>query len=81
MAPSWLLTQVLIGVAKVLPKQKLVPMNDFTEKAFRDKKKIPLVIFFLFITHITINLTSNDSKTLTALYFIFPYFPLTVVDV
>ncbi|KAK1363603.1 Caffeoylshikimate esterase [Heracleum sosnowskyi] len=45
MAPSWLLTQVLIGVAKVLPKQKLVPMNDFTEMAFRDKKKIPLATY------------------------------------
>ncbi|KAL8117991.1 caffeoylshikimate esterase-like [Apium graveolens] len=45
MAPSWLLTQVLIGVAKVLPKQKLVPMNDFTAMAFRDKKKIPLATY------------------------------------
>ncbi|XP_057481562.1 caffeoylshikimate esterase [Actinidia eriantha] len=36
MVPPWLLTQILIGVAKFLPKQKLVPQKDLAEMAFRD---------------------------------------------
>ncbi|KAL8472581.1 hypothetical protein ACS0TY_029692 [Phlomoides rotata] len=39
MIPPWLLTQILIGVAKFLPKQKLVPQKDLAELAFRDVKK------------------------------------------
>ncbi|KAJ8641658.1 hypothetical protein MRB53_018352 [Persea americana] len=39
MVPSWLVTQVLIGMAKLLPKGKLVPQKDFGEMAFRDLKK------------------------------------------
>ncbi|KAL6521521.1 hypothetical protein OROGR_018090 [Orobanche gracilis] len=37
--PPRLLTQILIGVAKVLPKSKLVPQKDLAELAFRDAKK------------------------------------------
>ncbi|KAG5623608.1 hypothetical protein H5410_008826 [Solanum commersonii] len=37
--PSWLLTQILIGVAKFLPTQKLVPTQDLGELAVRDAKK------------------------------------------
>lgn len=39
MVPPWIVTQFLIGVAKFLPKQKLVPQNDFGDMAFRDPKK------------------------------------------
>ncbi|KAM1011825.1 hypothetical protein ACFX2C_047121 [Malus domestica] len=39
MVPPWLLTQILIGVAKFLPKQKLVPQKNLAEAAFRDLKK------------------------------------------
>ncbi|KAK4410193.1 Caffeoylshikimate esterase [Sesamum angolense] len=39
MVPPWLVTQILIGVAKVLPKHKLVPQKDLAELAFRDVKK------------------------------------------
>lgn len=43
MVPSWLVTQVLIGMAKLLPKGKLVPQKDFGEMAFRDLKKRKMV--------------------------------------
>ncbi|XP_048444063.1 caffeoylshikimate esterase-like isoform X1 [Pyrus x bretschneideri] len=39
MVPPWLLTQILIGVAKFLPKQKLVPQKNLAEAAFRELKK------------------------------------------
>ncbi|KAG8384087.1 hypothetical protein BUALT_Bualt04G0081600 [Buddleja alternifolia] len=39
MVPPWVVTQILIGVAKLLPKQKLVPQKDLAELAFRDVKK------------------------------------------
>ncbi|KAM1965970.1 hypothetical protein ACFX15_046245 [Malus domestica] len=39
MVPPWLLTQILIGVAKFLPKKKLVPQKNLAEAAFRDLKK------------------------------------------
>ncbi|CAA3003361.1 caffeoylshikimate esterase [Olea europaea subsp. europaea] len=39
MVPAWLVTQILIGVAKLLPKWKLVPQKDLAESAFRDVKK------------------------------------------
>ncbi|XP_009629754.1 caffeoylshikimate esterase-like isoform X2 [Nicotiana tomentosiformis] len=39
MVPPWLVTQILIGIAKFLPKQKLVPQQDLAELAFRDVKK------------------------------------------
>ncbi|XP_011097199.1 caffeoylshikimate esterase [Sesamum indicum] len=39
MVPPWLVTKILIGVAKVLPKHKLVPQKDLAELAFRDVKK------------------------------------------
>uniref|UniRef100_A0A5B7BC79 Putative caffeoylshikimate esterase-like n=1 Tax=Davidia involucrata TaxID=16924 RepID=A0A5B7BC79_DAVIN len=45
MVPPWLLTQILIGVAKVLPKQKLVPQKDLAEMAFRDLNKRKLTAY------------------------------------
>ncbi|KAF3444170.1 hypothetical protein FNV43_RR13860 [Rhamnella rubrinervis] len=39
MVPPWLLTQLLIGLAKFLPEMKLVPNKDLAEAAFRDLKK------------------------------------------
>ncbi|KAF3640525.1 putative caffeoylshikimate esterase-like isoform X2 [Capsicum annuum] len=39
MVPPWLVTQLLVGIAKFLPKQKLVPQQDLAELAFRDVKK------------------------------------------
>ncbi|CAI9110681.1 OLC1v1010748C1 [Oldenlandia corymbosa var. corymbosa] len=37
--PPWLVKQVLIGIAKLLPKQKLVPQKDLADLACREKKK------------------------------------------
>lgn len=45
MVPPWLVTQVLIGVAKLLPKRKLVPQKDLAELAFRDVKKRNLTAY------------------------------------
>ncbi|XP_073148889.1 caffeoylshikimate esterase isoform X2 [Henckelia pumila] len=39
MVPPWLVTQILIGVSKLLPKQKLVPQKDLAEMAFQDARK------------------------------------------
>lgn len=39
MVPPRVVTQFLIGVAKVLPKQKLVPQKDLAELAFKDERK------------------------------------------
>lgn len=47
MVPPWLITQLLIGVAKFLPKTKLVPSKDLAEAAFRDPKKRQMVQFFI----------------------------------
>ncbi|KAE8681202.1 hypothetical protein F3Y22_tig00111338pilonHSYRG00203 [Hibiscus syriacus] len=43
MVPPWILKQILIGVANILPKQKFVPQKDLAEVAFRDIKKRKLV--------------------------------------
>lgn len=48
MVPSWLVTQVLIGVARFLPTQKLVPSQDLGDLAVRDTKKKKLVRISLF---------------------------------
>lgn len=48
MVPPWLVTQILIGVAKFLPTQKLVPTQDLGELAVRDAKKKELVRISLF---------------------------------
>ncbi|WOL18474.1 hypothetical protein Cni_G27270 [Canna indica] len=37
--PPWALQQILICLAKVLPKEKLVPQKDLAEMAFKDIKK------------------------------------------
>lgn len=41
--PPWLVTQILVGIAKFLPKQKLVPQKDLAEFTIRDVKKRELV--------------------------------------
>lgn len=38
MVPPFLVKQILIGVANILPKHKLVPQKDLAEAAFRDLK-------------------------------------------
>ncbi|XP_009618376.1 caffeoylshikimate esterase [Nicotiana tabacum] len=45
MVPPWLVTQILIGVAKFLPTQKLVPTQDLGELAVRDAKKKELTAY------------------------------------
>lgn len=37
--PSWPVQQFLIGIAKFLPKRKLVPQKDLADMAFKDAKK------------------------------------------
>ncbi|CAH9094689.1 unnamed protein product [Cuscuta epithymum] len=39
LVPPWLLKQVMIGVAKFLPKHKLVPLNNLGDLAFREASK------------------------------------------
>ncbi|KAK1280374.1 hypothetical protein QJS04_geneDACA003026 [Acorus gramineus] len=43
--PSWILKQILISVAKILPKSKLVPDRDLAEMAFKDPKKIKMAAY------------------------------------
>jgi acylglycerol lipase len=44
MYPHWLVQQILIGVAKVLPKTKLVPRKEEVKENFcRDMRKRELV--------------------------------------
>ena len=43
MYPPVLLTQILICLAKIFPKMKLVPQKDLAEAAFRDLKKKEMV--------------------------------------
>ncbi|KAL5726123.1 acylglycerol lipase [Ranunculus cassubicifolius] len=37
--PPWLLTKILIGMAKFIPKAKLVPQDNLADMAFRDMEK------------------------------------------
>ncbi|XP_047334591.1 caffeoylshikimate esterase-like [Impatiens glandulifera] len=43
--PPWLLAQILIGVASVFPKLKLVPNQDLAELAFRDSTKREMTVY------------------------------------
>ncbi|XP_023532059.1 caffeoylshikimate esterase [Cucurbita pepo subsp. pepo] len=45
MVPPWALAQILIGVAKFLPKYKLVPQKNLAEAAFRDMKHRELTAY------------------------------------
>ncbi|KAK4346791.1 hypothetical protein RND71_033130 [Anisodus tanguticus] len=45
MVPPRLVTQILIGVAKFLPTQKLVPTQDLGELAVRDEKKRKMMTY------------------------------------
>lgn len=40
MYPPFILTQILITLAKVLPQSKLVPQKDLADMAFREKKEL-----------------------------------------
>ena len=44
MVPPWPLDQILIGLANLFPKQKLVPQKDLAELAFKDVKKRQQVV-------------------------------------
>lgn len=44
MVPPPVLKQILIGLANVLPKHKLVPQKDLAEAAFRDVRKRNMVL-------------------------------------
>lgn len=46
MVPPWPIQQVLIFMAKLLPKEKLVPQKDLAELAFKEKKKQEQVTIF-----------------------------------
>ncbi|XP_010263961.1 PREDICTED: caffeoylshikimate esterase isoform X2 [Nelumbo nucifera] len=67
MVPPWLVKQILIGVAKILPKEKLVPQKDMAEMAFRDLNKRKLVSLPLLILHGEAD-TITDSSVSKALY-------------
>lgn len=43
--PPWAVKKLLLGVARVLPKLKLVPQKDLADMAFRDPKKKPLTSY------------------------------------
>ncbi|KAF8399121.1 hypothetical protein HHK36_014986 [Tetracentron sinense] len=45
LVPPWLLKQILIGVAKFFPKEKLVSQKDLAEMAFKDFKKRELTSY------------------------------------
>lgn len=45
MVPSPIVTKVLVGIAKVLPKHKLVPQKDLAAAAFREAKKRELCAY------------------------------------
>ncbi|XP_060194112.1 caffeoylshikimate esterase-like [Lycium barbarum] len=45
MVPPWLVIQILIGVTKFLPTQKLVPTQDLGELAVRDEKKREMMAY------------------------------------
>ncbi|GAB2232918.1 hypothetical protein Droror1_Dr00011986 [Drosera rotundifolia] len=40
MYPPWILTKILIGMAKLIPLAKLVPQGDLGDMAFREKKEL-----------------------------------------
>ncbi|GAB2249559.1 hypothetical protein Droror1_Dr00012918 [Drosera rotundifolia] len=42
MYAPWILTKILIGVAKLIPQAKLVPQGDLGDMAFREKKEVSL---------------------------------------
>jgi caffeoylshikimate esterase len=44
-APPWALKQVLILVAKFLPREKLVPQKDLADLGFKERKKKDQVLF------------------------------------
>ncbi|KAF9591372.1 hypothetical protein IFM89_004057 [Coptis chinensis] len=51
MVPPWLVTQLLLGIAKFVPKAKLVPQNNLAEKAFRDLRKRKLAAYNVIAYH------------------------------
>ncbi|KAH9675773.1 Hydrolase 4 domain-containing protein [Citrus sinensis] len=67
MVPPFLVKQILIGIANILPKHKLVPQKDLAEAAFRDLKNRELVSLPLLILHGE-NDTVTDPSVSKALY-------------
>ncbi|XP_065855406.1 caffeoylshikimate esterase-like isoform X2 [Euphorbia lathyris] len=45
MIPPWIILQILIGIAHLFPKLKIVPNSDFVKMAFRDLKKQELAAY------------------------------------
>ncbi|CAI0451365.1 unnamed protein product, partial [Linum tenue] len=45
MVPNWILLKILIGVAHLFPKLKIVPHQNFVKMAFRDPKKRDLAAY------------------------------------
>ncbi|WCJ25372.1 alpha/beta-Hydrolases superfamily protein [Euphorbia peplus] len=45
MIPPWIILQILIGIAHIFPKLKIVPNSDFVQMAFRDFKKRELAAY------------------------------------
>ncbi|KAH9294009.1 hypothetical protein KI387_040787, partial [Taxus chinensis] len=43
--PPWLLVQILLVIARIFPKEKLVPQKDLAELAFKDIKKRKLAAY------------------------------------
>uniref|UniRef100_A0A0C9RI82 TSA: Wollemia nobilis Ref_Wollemi_Transcript_18737_1355 transcribed RNA sequence n=1 Tax=Wollemia nobilis TaxID=56998 RepID=A0A0C9RI82_9CONI len=43
--PPWLLVQILLVIARIFPKKKLVPQKDLAELAFKDVKKRKLCAY------------------------------------
>jgi hypothetical protein len=60
--PAWPVQQVLIFLAKLLPKEKLVPQKDLAELAFKEEEKRKQVSTChtadFFVTHIYISFLS-----------------------
>ena len=68
MVPPPVLKQILIGLANVLPKHKLVPQKDLAEAAFRDVRKRNMVIITWF--------TALSQFLLQKLMFLFFFFEI-----
>lgn len=60
MVPPPVLKQILIGLANVLPKHKLVPQKDLAEAAFRDVRKRNMVIINMIHSFKSISFTETN---------------------
>ncbi|CAN1120177.1 Caffeoylshikimate esterase [Linum perenne] len=67
MIPNWIVLKILIGVAHLFPKLKIVPHQNFVKMAFRDPKKRDLVGLPLLILHGEADVVTDPSVS-KALY-------------